>query len=185
MDRRDVVAQAVEILRKVGLPDLTMRRLGTELGVQQSALYHHFPNKQALLGAVADEILRRGPQRELDPAAPWEQQLQNHAEDLRSALLAYPDGADVVSSMFAFGLGGANAEARMRATLEGAGWSEQAARPAVRTLLHFVHGHAVAQQAHDAASKLGAIASRRLDPDHEFAVGLAIVLSGISASPRG
>ena len=39
---------------------LTMRRLGAELGVQPSAIYHHFANKQALLAAVADEILARG-----------------------------------------------------------------------------------------------------------------------------
>ena len=48
------------MLDRYGLADLTMRRLATELGVQPSALYHHFPNKQALLAAVADEVLRRG-----------------------------------------------------------------------------------------------------------------------------
>ena len=61
--RSDVVDTALQILARVGLPDLTMRALGTELGVQQSALYHHVENKQALLGAVADEILVRGPRR--------------------------------------------------------------------------------------------------------------------------
>ena len=31
-----------------------------ELGLQPSAIYHHFPTKQALLAAVADEVLARG-----------------------------------------------------------------------------------------------------------------------------
>ena len=55
--REDVVGRALAVLDDHGLADLTMRRLGSELGVQPSALYHHFANKQALLAAVADEIL--------------------------------------------------------------------------------------------------------------------------------
>ena len=58
--RADVVEQALGVLDTYGLADLTMRRLGSELGVQPSALYHHFANKQPLLAAVADEILARG-----------------------------------------------------------------------------------------------------------------------------
>jgi TetR/AcrR family transcriptional regulator, tetracycline repressor protein len=57
--REDVVGRALAVLDDYGLADLTMRRLGAELGVQPSALYHHFPNKQALLAAVADELLAR------------------------------------------------------------------------------------------------------------------------------
>ena len=46
------VATALSLLSRVGLPDLTMRAIGTELGVQQSALYHHFGDKKGLLLAV-------------------------------------------------------------------------------------------------------------------------------------
>ena len=56
--RADIVERALAVLDTYGLGDLTMRRLGAELGVQPSALYHHFANKQTLLAAVADEILR-------------------------------------------------------------------------------------------------------------------------------
>ena len=35
---------------------ITMRRLAGALKVQPGALYWHFPNKQALLGAVADGV---------------------------------------------------------------------------------------------------------------------------------
>ena len=65
--RSDVVDTALQILARVGLPDLTMRALGTELGVQQSALYHHVENKQALLGAVADEILAKHDENYMPP----------------------------------------------------------------------------------------------------------------------
>ena len=58
--RQDVVEHAIAVLDAYGLADLSMRRLGAELGVQPSALYHHFTDKQTLLAAVADEILARG-----------------------------------------------------------------------------------------------------------------------------
>ena len=55
--RGDVLDGALAILDEFGLADLTMRRLATALGVQPGALYWHFPNKQTLLGALADKIL--------------------------------------------------------------------------------------------------------------------------------
>ena len=48
---------ALQLLDEYGLPDLTMRNLATALGIQPSALYWHFPNKQALLAAVSAKIL--------------------------------------------------------------------------------------------------------------------------------
>ena len=54
--RDDVVDRALVVLDTWGLADLTMRRLGSELGVQPSALYHHFANKAALLQAVYIEL---------------------------------------------------------------------------------------------------------------------------------
>ncbi len=58
--RSDIVERAVGILDMYGLPDMSMRRIASELGLQPSALYHHFANKQVLLAAVADELLVRG-----------------------------------------------------------------------------------------------------------------------------
>lgn len=178
MDRRDVVVKAVEILAAVGLPDLTMRRLGTELGVQQSALYHHFANKQALLGAVADEIVDRGPRTATPPGADWRESVTTRCADLRTALLAYPDGADVVASMSAFGLGGRAPYDELVALLEPLLGAELAG-VASRTLLHYVHGHAIAQQANEQAARLGAIDAPALPDD--FTIGLGFVVDGIAA----
>lgn len=40
---------ALSIADNEGLPALTMRRLASELGVEAASLYHHVPNKDALL----------------------------------------------------------------------------------------------------------------------------------------
>ena len=101
--RDDVVARALRVLDDHGLADLTMRRLGTELGVQPSAVYHHFPSKQVLLAAVADEILARGA-RPL-PEGAWDDRARAACHTLRDACLAWTDGAEVVATARAFGLG--------------------------------------------------------------------------------
>ncbi len=56
--RSDVVAAALRVLDAHGLEFCSMRRVAAELDVQPSALYHHVPNKQALLALMADEITR-------------------------------------------------------------------------------------------------------------------------------
>lgn len=177
--RADVVARAVGLLGEVGLPDLTMRRLGAELGVQPSAIYHHFPNKQALLGAVADEIIARGPKTEA-ANAPWDEQVARRCVDLRTTVLAYQDGADLVASMWAFDLGGQAPYDGLVTVLEGGGIDVKLAKVAARTLLHFVYGHAIDEQVHTQAARLGVI-DNQLRDQQDFEDGLAIVVVGISA----
>ncbi len=46
--------RALQIIDTEGLAALTMRRLAADLGVEAASLYHHVPNKQAVLdGAVS------------------------------------------------------------------------------------------------------------------------------------
>ncbi len=177
--RADVVDTALRILARVGLPDLTMRALGAELGVQQSAIYHHVANKQELLGAVADEIAARGARRRDRADATWQDRVRVRCEDLHAAVTAYPDGADVVLSMWAFGLGGQAPFAELCELLTGAGLPAEEVPTAARTLLHFVYGHAYAEQSRAQAQRLGAVTG---DPaPDDFATGLAIVVAGVAA----
>lgn len=176
--RDSVVERALEVLDRHGLGDLTMRRLGTELGVRPSALYHHFRNKQSLLAAVADEILARGPQP--SEGGDWQERVTGTCTSLRDALLAYTDGAEVVATVHAFGLGARMPYDALLAALGEAGLGEEEARTAARTLLHFVFGHVTEEQTHLQAGSVGAID----DPPREasdFALGLAIVVDGIGA----
>src|SRR5687768_12625670 len=117
--RSDVVERAVEVLDDYGLASLTMRRLGAELGVQPSALYHHFLNKQTLLAAVAYEILARG--RRPRTASSWDGLVVEVCCELRVSMLAYRDGADVVATVYAFGLGAAGPVEELTEVLADAG----------------------------------------------------------------
>jgi len=57
LTREAISAAALELSDRKGLDGLTMRQLGTELGVEAMALYHHFRNKGELLDAVMDRML--------------------------------------------------------------------------------------------------------------------------------
>ena len=138
-----------------------MRAIGTELGVQQSALYHHFANKQAMLGAVADEILARAPRPSTPDDAPWQARVQERCTQLHAAVTAYPDGADLVMSMWAFGMGGQTPFDELSLLLREAGISPAVAPTAARTLLHFVYGHAYDEQSHDVAARSGILTAER------------------------
>ena len=181
--REDVVARALRVLDDHGLADLTMRRLGTELGLQPSALYHHFPSKQVLLAAVADEILARGARDPADvPVAGWDHQARLACHALRDACLAWTDGAEVVATARAFGLGARAPYDELVAVLADGGIPDEVAGAAARTLLHFVLGHATDEQTHRQAGSAGAIAADpATDFSADFATGVDLVLAGLHA----
>lgn len=178
--RDDVVRRALAVLDTYGLADLSMRRLAADLDVRPSALYHHVPSKQVLLAAVADEVLRRGPQPQVvGPAGTWPARLTGVCAALREALLAYRDAAELVSTVVAFGLGADRPYADLLTVLDDAGLPEGLAPTAARTLLHFVLGHTLDEQTHLQAGATGAIADGPR-PASDFAVGLGLVIDGIT-----
>ncbi|WGL53644.1 TetR family transcriptional regulator [Nocardioides sp. BP30] len=172
--REEIVARALDTLDVYGLADLTMRRLGTELGVQPSALYHHFANKQTLLAAMADELLRRAA---WPVAGPWVERVGAICTVLRDQLLAYRDGAELVATVHSFGLGAREPAVLLEAALA-EGDIGGLTPTAVRTLLHYVYGHAVDEQTHLQAAAAGAIDDDPRDDD-DFGTGLGIVIAGI------
>ena len=173
--RDEVAARALELLDQLGLPDLTMRRLGAELGVQPSALYHHFRDKQTLLAAAADTLLARLAPA---PAGPWEDAVVAVCGDLREVLLSVRDGAELAATVWSFGLGAAAPYDLLLARLKDGGLGALAP-VATRTLLHFVYGHAVDEQTRLQAAEAGAIEDAGLREPADFDTGLGIVVAGI------
>jgi len=88
----EIVAAALEILREKGLDAVSTRRLADHLHVQGPALYHHYRNKQALLGDMANAIVSQ-PLAELSAALDWDEWSFAFARAVRKAILPYRDGA--------------------------------------------------------------------------------------------
>lgn len=53
--RRGLMTEAIGLIREQGIEALSLRKLGERVGVSQTAIYHHFKDKQALLGALGIE----------------------------------------------------------------------------------------------------------------------------------
>lgn len=57
--RRALLDEAARTIAQQGAEGLTLREVGTRLGVSRTALYRHFSDKSALLAAVAGEGFQR------------------------------------------------------------------------------------------------------------------------------
>lgn len=191
----DVARTALRILDDHGLPDLTMRRLATALEVQPSALYWHFPNKQTLLAELSDRIVSR-------MASGTGADLRTEAGALRDALLTYRDGAEVVSSTLALGLGSSLAHDRLTAAVAADGFDADTARRSATTVLHYVlgfvwheqqrlhydsvgvrgesSGAALHDASEDGVADVGAVGLASDD----FAFGLELITAGLQARRR-
>jgi AcrR family transcriptional regulator len=179
----DVARAALQILDDEGLPELTMRRLAAALDVQPSALYWHFPNKQTLLAELADRIVALGTPADVSGGA---SRTRSEAIALRDRLLAYRDGAEVVSSTLALGLGATAARDRLAAAIEADGYDPAMAAPASSALLHFVMGHVSHEQQRMQYDSLGVVqAGAGLAPDRDagasadFAFGVELFIGGL------
>ncbi len=183
INRADVLRVALSILDQGGLPALAMRRIATELGVQQSALYWHFDSKQRILAAIADHILDRVAPAQGDT---WQERVGDLALNLRRALLEHKDGAEVVATALAFELGAQAARRGFAEELERAGFDGDDAETAASVLAHFVLGFVTDEQQHEQAAGLGAIAadasasaqSERRRATERFARGVALIIAG-------
>ena len=187
--RDDVVAAALAILDQHGLPDLTMRRLAATLDVQPSALYWHFANKQTLLASVADQIVARARPAGADSSG-WADATGVEADALRDALLAFRDGAEVVSSTLALGLGAGEAMTRLTGAIGGGGFDRRTSEIAAAAVLHFVLGHVSHEQQRLQADSLGVVAAgHSADPldvatsargREAFDFGITLLLTGLA-----
>lgn len=155
--RDDVVRGALRVLDAYGLEFCSMRRVAAELGVQPSALYHHVPDKQTLLGLMGDRIVA-------DVLV--DADLAASCARLREAMLAVRDGAEVVATTAAFRLGAFALEAAL---------AERSDPDVARTLLLYVVGHTQATQLHRQAAAVGIVEADH-DLDASFERGLAIIL---------
>jgi AcrR family transcriptional regulator len=99
INREMVTRAGLELLNEIGLEQLTLRRLALELKVQAATIYWHFKSKQDLLDEMATTVLKEGaanllPRRN---SSDWKVWALRFGEGLRQTLLAYRDGARMVS----------------------------------------------------------------------------------------
>jgi len=203
LSRERIVVTALRVIDERGLAQLSMRRLGAELGVEAMSLYKHVAGKDALLDGVRELLLA-----ELEtPAAPgrdWADDLLSLARRYRALGRAHPEAFGLLArgADRAYVAGRESAEAGL-AALRAAGFDEETATYALRTVVRFVLGFSLIEMAGEGApaplaqDELDALARdqpmvaglmRSLGPGSEdalFEFGLRALITGIAAMGPG
>ncbi|MFB7243770.1 TetR/AcrR family transcriptional regulator [Streptomyces populi] len=107
LSRERVLASALELVDQEGLSALSMRRLGSELGVEAMALYRYAASKDALLDGLVEalyleleERLEAEPEPEAAAAgeADWRAQLHRIARAAYEVCLAHPGAVPLLAT---------------------------------------------------------------------------------------
>jgi len=181
-DRAAIVSAAITLMDEHGLEDVSLRAIATHLGVRQPALYHHVVSKAALLDAMADEILDRHHTDRLPVEdEPWDEFVARNARSLHHAMLSVRDGARLIASA---GSRGPRPDAVLALIAVsryciGAAIEQQTARDGGDIAIETDHDD-------DATRRLAAISRDvvSLGPAHEFEVGLAALIRGLTPTPN-
>jgi AcrR family transcriptional regulator len=101
LTRDRIVDAALDFIDENGLPGLSMRRLGTMLGVEAMSLYRYVPGREQLLDAVVERVVEdmtHDPDVLDAPEHGWQDYLQRLAHGVRRVALAHPKVFPLVAS---------------------------------------------------------------------------------------
>ena len=197
LSRERVLAAALALVDREGLAAVSMRRLGEELGVEAMSLYHHVPNKAAILDGLFEIILSELPP--LRRQRGWRATLRERALALAAVLRAHPSALPLFASRPAVTPASfEHLEAALQ-VLHDAGFSAGHALAAFQILVAFVVGHTLQayvplppdEETHPAYESLNEEAFPRVreiarllptrDVEEELALGVDALLDGLEA----
>jgi len=210
INREMVTRAGLKLLNEIGLEQLTLRRLGVELGVQAATIYWHFKSKEALLDEMATTVLTEGaanllPRRK---SGDWKVWASAYGEGLRKTLMAYRDGGRMVSGTKLTKTAPLKTTEQIAAEFVGAGFSVRGAVVLLSTINYYTQSFVMEEQAvfptPGVRSPLYSIADRDalLDAaefplhrqasgilfdrfDRRYKEGLELILEGAAAGLRG
>ena len=197
---RDRIARAaVALIDAVGEGGFSMRRLAQTLGVDPMAIYHHLPNKAAVVHAAVEVVVANCPLP--DPADPWPERVRSICRSHRGLARAHPGLYPLLCVHQTFVPSDYRVMEALLAALSEAGLTDQDTVRAAWAFLGYATGFALdeltgtqrplteTERAEMRALPVGDYpATARLidamdqtDPDAEFAFGLDIMLAGVRA----
>jgi AcrR family transcriptional regulator len=153
LTRQRIAEAALRVIDRDGLGALTMKRLGSELGVEAMSVYFHFSNKDEILDEVVDLLFRELPLPEEAGAERWAEVALELFSNLRRHLLDHLGAVSLIASRRAHSVDAlAPTEMSLR-NLRRAGFDEWEAIDGHRLLLSFTVGYLICEaRAHDAST---------------------------------
>ena len=198
LSRELIAATALRLTDEVGLSGLSMRKLGSELGVEAMSLYHYVDSKDDLLDAVLDRLYCEIdlPRHLADDQ--WEQAIRCGLRAFHEVLLRHPAAVELFTAR----------PARSRAAFEVLHWAYQRfeimglspaeASVAFRFAVSYVMGHSANElgmsaviHGDDGVEVIGVadpehrqflIEHSKLTSAQHFEAGLDLVVTGLQAT---
>jgi len=144
LDRRLIAKTALALIDRDGLDELSMRRLGAELGVEAMALYHHFRNKAELLDGVLELLIEASGKGDRPKAAPLKR-LRHLFENIRRQAIDHPRAFILVPTRRFRTKAALDYYEWMLGIFAEAGFSAEASARYFRVLVGFVTGAGLAE----------------------------------------
>jgi AcrR family transcriptional regulator len=178
LSRERILEVALDLAGDEGIDALSMRRLAQELDVWPMSVYRYFQDKDALLDAMAADLIEQVP--DLPSEAPWRERMQALLEAAVERLARSPGLAARLPRAFLGERALRLPEAGIAILLD-AGFDPSEAASAWRALWSYTFGFATfrAGPARSGRAAVDAFAGV-VAPDAEFASGLAPLLDGLA-----
>jgi len=201
LDRDTILTAAVALVDREGLAALNMRALASSLGVGTMSLYHHVPNKEALLDGVV-EVLLAGIEVPDPASGTWDERASRMARSLRAVAMRHPNCIPLLVTRPFSTEGSLGACEAAFGVLAEAGLDPEHALVAFRTIVAYVLGF-VTMESSGFFGGVGPYCDREVllelelpnlarmaphmsgrDVDADFDAGLRIVEQGVLAGWR-
>jgi TetR/AcrR family tetracycline transcriptional repressor len=194
LSRDRIIDAALTYVDANCLADLSMRRLGGELGVEAMSLYRYFPSKAALLDGVACRLLSDLDLPDTGDGADWEPRARAYARSFRQIARAHPRLFPLLATVGPSNDTLGRITQRMVQLWREAGLGECQAERAQRALQGFVTGSSLWEATSEDNEVPAASARPRFvndmaagrpkrapesDPDADFEFGLDLFLEGL------
>lgn len=203
-----VLAGAIRLADRIGIEAFTIRKLAAELDVKPMTIYHHVPNKEAIIDGIVDMVFD---EIELPPAdVDWKTAIRQRSMSMRAVLAKHPWAGPLMESRTNPGLATLRHHDAVLECLRRGGLSIQMTAHAYAIIDSFVYGFALqaASLPFDEGQDAGEIAASILEASplsdfpylaelttqhvmqpgysfgDSFTFGLDLILDGLEARAR-
>jgi AcrR family transcriptional regulator len=143
LNREVILDAAIAMIERDGPAALSMRRLGSELGVEGMAIYHHFQGREELLAAIGDRLLE--PLHELALGHDWREACRRFAIALRDIAVARPATFQLLGLQPLDTTAALEPVERLLSVLVAVGFRPSEALGAYRATVSYARGYALAE----------------------------------------
>ena len=199
LNRERIIDAAVRFADEHGVDELSMRKLGAELGVEAMSLYNHVANKDEILDGMIDHVFTTIPLP--DPKEDWRVSVRSTGLAAMEQFTAHPWVVNLLMQRGNFGNASLVFMNQVLGILRAAGFSDEDTHHAWQMLASHTMGYAFQQSSgsphekdwnglEEQLTRLGdrfphvvALAPLLADCEFgsEYAFGLEIIISGLEA----